>query len=374
MFNPFSKITGAFTRDSESVLGVDIGTSAIKIVQLKKKKGRAVLETYGEVALGPYSNLSIGQATNLPPDIVATALTDLCKEANVTAHKAAFGIPLQSSLVALVEIPIPEGAPLAQMIPLEARKYIPVPVSEVTLDWWVIPKRQTGFDDSASELAPRSESSPVKGLPTSEVLLVAIHNAMLERYREIVANAKLAADIFEIESFSAVRAVVGDDLVPTLIIDVGASSTKIVIVDYGIVRISHVVSRGAQEVTLALSKSLGVSFEVAEEKKRESGLGGEASSQIGSILEFIFYEANQVITTYQKKYQRSLSKVFLVGGGSLLPGFGEEAARRFGVEVVLGDSFNKTETPGYLSAVLSKAGPEFSVAVGLALRKLQDVA
>jgi type IV pilus assembly protein PilM len=379
MANLFSSLTSLFKKDSESVLGVDVGVSSIKLVQLRKKKGRAVLETYGEVSLGPYAQLSLGQATNLPPDIVGGALRDLMKESNVTAKSAAFAIPLASSLVSLIEVHIPPGAPLAQMIPLEARKYIPVPVSEVTLDWWVIPKRQNGFDDSLQEknaasvpAKPDSLAQSAAPVPVSEVLLVAIHNAMLERYRSIAREAGLAADVFEIESFSTVRAVIGDELVPTLLLDIGAASTKIVIVDYGIVRISHVVSHGGQEITLALSKSQNITFEQAEEKKRQGGLG--ESLFMGSILDALFYEANQVISNYQKKYSRTISKVYLVGGGSLLIGVKEEAQKRFGVDVFYGDPFGKTDTPAFLSQVLSKAGPEFAVAVGLALRKLQSAA
>ncbi|MES2953604.1 MAG: type IV pilus assembly protein PilM [Patescibacteria group bacterium] len=368
MANPLSFLSGFFQKDGESVLGVDLGASSIKVVQLKKKKGKAVLETYGEVALGPYAQLSIGQATNLPPDVVATALKDVCKEANVTARKAALSVPLQASLVSLVDIPLPPDANLAQMIPLEARKYIPVPVSEVTLDWWVIPKRQNGFDDSLSAEKTPEEDKKAK---TSEVLLVAIHNAMLDRVKSIVADAAFESGLFEIESFSAVRSVMGDELTPTLLLDIGAASTKIIIVDYGIVRISHVVSKGGQDITLALSKSLGITFDEAEEKKRTPGVIG-SSDVIGSILEFLFYEASQVISSYQKKYQRSIGKVYLVGGGALLPGLAEEAKKRFGVDAHLGTPFTKTETPAFLEQVLSRAGPEFAVAVGLALRRLQD--
>lgn len=369
MANPLSFLSGLFAKDGESVLGIDLGTANIKVVQLRKKKGKAVLETYGEVALGPYGQLSIGQSTNLPPEVVATALKDLMKEANVTAKKAALSIPLQSSLVSLIDIPLPPDAKLAEMIPIEARKYVPVPIAEVTLDWWVIPKRQLGFEDPIS--GEKKTDEPQK-ITSSEVLLVAIHNAMLERAKAIVSGAQLESGVFEIESFSAVRSVMRDELTPTLILDIGASSTKIAIVDYGIVRISHVVSRGGQDVTLALSKSTSIPFDAAEEKKREEGGTAAAAASVGSTVDFIFFEANQVISSYQKKYQRSIAKVYLVGGGSLMPGMVNIAKEKFGVDVFLGAPFEKTEAPAFLTGVLGTAGPEFAVAVGLALRKLSE--
>src|SRR5574343_624676 len=69
-----------FFKKETSVLGVDVGASAIKVVQIKKKRGRAVLETYGELALGPYANIEVGRATNLPPEKRAEAIKDILRE------------------------------------------------------------------------------------------------------------------------------------------------------------------------------------------------------------------------------------------------------------------------------------------------------
>jgi len=140
----FSKIFGGGTEET-SVLGVDIGSSAIKIVQIKKKHGQAVLETYGELALGPYGGHGIGQAVVLPTEKIAEAVSDLLKEkeVNITTRKCGLSIPFTSSLMSLVEMPKVSDKQLGVMIPIEARKYIPVPISEVMLDWSVIPKPET---------------------------------------------------------------------------------------------------------------------------------------------------------------------------------------------------------------------------------------
>jgi len=78
-----------FKKSGGSVIGVDIGSSVVKVVQLRKEQGRAVLETYGELALGPYGGLDVGRATNLPVEKIAEAIKDLFREANVTAKTAA---------------------------------------------------------------------------------------------------------------------------------------------------------------------------------------------------------------------------------------------------------------------------------------------
>src|SRR3989344_6271991 len=81
-----------FEKKSKSVVGIDVGSSSIKVVQLRRKGGRAVLETYGELALGPYAGVGIGQATNLPEEKLSEALQDIMREANVTTRDGGFSI------------------------------------------------------------------------------------------------------------------------------------------------------------------------------------------------------------------------------------------------------------------------------------------
>ena len=87
-------ILSIFSRKSRSVLGIDIGTSAIKVVQIKKKRGRAVLETYGELALGPYSGIEIGRSTNLSTEKMVEALKDILRESKTTTVSAGVALPL----------------------------------------------------------------------------------------------------------------------------------------------------------------------------------------------------------------------------------------------------------------------------------------
>jgi type IV pilus assembly protein PilM len=152
------------------------------------------------------------------------------------------------------------------------------------------------------------------------------------------------------------------------------------IVEYGIVRISHVINRGGQDITIALSKSLGISVAKAEELKRQVGLLGETmegdnkriSETALLAMEYIFAEAKRAILSYEKKYARNLSKVVLTGGGALLQGALPFAQKRLEVDVVLGDPFDKLQAPAFLEDVLKAVGPDFTVAVGLAIRKLQE--
>ena len=98
-------LSSLFKQESKSVIGVDIGTSSIKVVQLRREKGRVILETYGAIALGPYAGVEIGRATALGMEKIAEALKDVIREANVTSKDAAIAIPYSASLVSIIKIP-----------------------------------------------------------------------------------------------------------------------------------------------------------------------------------------------------------------------------------------------------------------------------
>lgn len=356
-------------KKTESVIGLDIGSSFIKVIQVRKEQGRAILETYGELALGPYGGLDVGRATNLPPEKIAEAVQDLFREANVTTKVGSVALPLSSTLLTLVEFPMMDEEKLAQMIPIEARKYIPVPITEVSLDWIVIPR-----EESAEAESDKDKNQKI------QVMIVAIHNQILSKYQDIVTKIGIEKSSFEIEVYSSIRATLGHDMAPIMFMDMGAGITKLAMVEQGIIKSVHIVSRGSQEITLALSRALNISIAKAEGLKRNTGLLGkdEDGRKISSIIEstasYIFTEANRVLLSYQSKNNRSVSKVVLTGGGALLKGLPEFSRKWLEADVILGDSFSKVESPAFLQGVLAEAGPEFSVAIGLALKKLQEAA
>ncbi len=363
-----------FGKRSQSVLGIDIGSSSIKIVQLSQKKGHAVLETYGELALGPYAGKSVGEATSLPPEKIIEAIADMLreKEVNITTRVCGVAIPFSSSLMAVIEMPAQPQKQLESMIPIEARKYIPVPISEVALDWYIIPKDRNPDTEQVDDPNDKSKFQKL------EVLIVALHNDTLIRYKNIVTRNSLDASFFEIEIFSTMRSILEQEVTPVLIVDMGATSTKLYIVEKGILRSSHMVNRGSQSITDELSKSLGISMTDAEYLKREKGLLGEINGinikdVVTLTLNYIFSESNRVILAYQKKYGKNVSKVVLVGGGSALKGVVDVAKNNFQTEVVAGDPFAKVIAPAFLEKVLHETGPEFAVAMGVALRRLQEL-
>lgn len=357
-----------FAKPQKSVLGVDIGTSSIKIVQLRRERGKVLLETYGAIALGPYAGIEIGRATALPAEKIAEALKDVIREANVTTNDAAISIPYSSSLISILRLPASVEKQLAQVVPIEARKYIPVPINEVLLDWFVV-----GGGGKSAEPSDKLE-----------VLLVAIHNDTIAKFRTISSDAGLVTGFFEIEVFSAVRAALDHGIAPIAVVDMGAATTKFYVVERGLIHESHIISHGSQDLTLAASRALGISIADAEERKRKFGLtGGGASTDPGGWADLqkslelslspLLSELARTVAAYEARMNQSLSALVLTGGGATLKGMQAFAQGKIQTEIRLADPFSKTQAPAFLEQILKEAGPEFSVAVGLALRRLQEI-
>ena len=362
-----SFLSSLFKKET-SVLGVDIGSSAIKVVQIKKKRGKAVLETYGELALGPYGGTEIGRAVSLPADKLVEAIKDLLREAKTTTVSCGAALPLSSSLITFITVPPVPDKQMADVVSLEARKYIPVPLSEVFLDFSIIPSEESYTEGTEAGKAEKRGQ---------EVLVVAIHNEYLSEYQSIMAGGGLQPGFYEIEIFSSIRAVVDQGLSTVMIIDMGARSTKLYIVERGLLRASHIINKGGQDITLALSKALSIEVADAESLKRSRGLKGgpefkEPTEIITVNLDYVFYEANTALLNYQKKYGKNVGSIIMTGGGALLKGLIDLAKIGFQTQVVCADPFGKLETPAFLAEEFATAGPEFAVAIGAALRRLSE--
>jgi type IV pilus assembly protein PilM len=367
-----SSMSGLFQqKKSESVIGIDVGSSSVKVVQLAKKSGKAVLETYGEIALGPYGGTDVGRSTILTAEKISEAVADLLRESNTTTKNSALSIPISSTFIIFMRIPTTDEKKFAEMVPLEARKYIPVPVSEVSIDWWPVPKDES----TISEFQGGQKTVEETG---TEILVVVIHNDALSRNKAIQNLSSLQVSFSEVEIFSSLRASLDPSLVPQMLMDFGASSTKVFIIEGGVLKASHVINRGSQDITLSISKSMNTSFDDAEKIKRNYGIVESAENKTVSDLtsvtiDYVMAETERFVLGYYKKYGKKLNKVVLTGGGSLLKGLKERTQKSFEVPIEISDPFAKVEYPAFLEEVLKTAGPVFSVAIGLAIRKLQEM-
>lgn len=351
------RLRALFERD-QRVIGLDVGSASVKLVQLRFEKEQALLETYGEVALGPYQEAPIGKAVSLAEDRMGEVIRDVWQEAGAKSRKVIAGIPLRNSFVTFIDLPYMSEKELARAIPFEARKYVPLPLSEVELEWWPV-----------SPLVNKED----EGLESVSVLLAAVQKETIEGYQRMIKKAQLSLAGFEIEIFSVARVAASAFRSSLIAVDIGATSTKIALIDRGSLRMTRAIGRGSQELTLALSHALGVDFERAEAMKRELGLKKRPETEqiratLTPLIDAVFGEIRRVQEEYERMYQRTVDKIILAGGGALLPGLLDYAIEHFRREVFIADAFASVSYPPLLSPVVSQLGAPFAQAIGLALR------
>ncbi len=338
------------------VLGVDIGSSSIKIVQLKDVKGVPTLETYGELQLGPYEGIDLGRGTHLPPHKLIEALIDIFREAGATGKDVAFALSYNSSFTTTIAIPTLDPEKIGALIPVEARKYIPISLSKVTLDWF--------------PLAMHEEEK------TTHVLVSAIFNEALSKYESIMKGSGLNTVASEIEIFSSIRSVLSPKDEVVAVLDWGASSTRMYIVKKGVIEKTHSIQLSGVSLTQAIAGELGIDFKIAEEMKRDVGvLGKEDDPRIQravlGTLDRGLRELHTVIKRYEEDEKVSIGTVVLSGSGALLVGLSAYIQDMISRPVVLADPFSKVGYPAFLEDTLKQAGPSFAVALGVGLRAFQ---
>jgi type IV pilus assembly protein PilM len=345
-------------------IGLDIGASSIKVVQLKLERESIVLETYGEVALGPYAGLAIGQATQLGDEKLLEAIADLFKEAKVSSKNATLAIDSSAVFVSVVRVPKVQDAELKTMMPLEAKKFLPIPLSEVQVDWWHVPP-------TPAEIAAGDDVN-VKSM---DMVLAAVKNDVLEMYNRIVTKLGFINTEFEISGFSLIRSVVprADGLM--LCVDIGANQTSISLIRSNVVIDMHVLSKGSQDSTLQIAQSLAIPVENAEEVKRTFGYNGDAANPyLKEVMELssypLFGEVARLSLMFERKYNQTIEGVILVGGGARLPGFMDMYGKVVHVPGRMGAPFDQVRIPEFLNDMMKQVGPSYAVAVGLALKKL----
>src|SRR3989344_406061 len=345
-------------RKPSRMCGIDIGAHSTKVVQLRYEKERAILETYGElINEGYFKGGGSGGGwilKHLDADCAAL-IKDIMTESHVTTTEIVASIPASSSFVTMIPFSRILPKEIEAALPFEARKYIPIPMSEVVLDHEII-----GSKETEGRL---------------EVLLGAVPKEIVEKFKRVAGLAGCTLRSLEIETFSCVRSLVGSDQTPTAIVNIGHLSTNLVIVDRGKIHVSHNFSHGSHELTNALERGLAVNTERAETIKREIGLSDrieerEMVSIIAPLVEATFSEIERLISIYNRKAPRTIQKINLTGGGSNLKGIIDYASTKFGIEVTRGNPFSRVVTPAFMQPILRDIGPGFAVAVGLALREI----
>lgn len=340
-------------KDTGRVVGIDIGSSSIKVVEVQERDGVLTLTTYGELQLGPYAEQEIGQSLSLDPKQEQQALVDVLRESAVKARNAVFAMPLASSFVTTMHFDADFDEDLMPRVRVEARKYIPVPISDVTLDWAEI-------------------GTPTKKKKQRDVLVAAIQNEALSRFKVLMQFVNLKEPPTEIECFSAIRAAYESQEKNIAVIDIGAVATKLYIAKGGLLQRMHRVRAGGTIATKRIASTLELTFEAAEDLKRTIATEDERFRDVQrahhSVYERPLLEFKQVMNEYEKQSHEKIDAVYVAGSGVLFPTTKQYLADTLQSEVRLLNPFSKVAYPAFMEDIIYDLGPTFHVALGAALR------
>lgn len=346
----------------KKILGIDIGTSAIKIVELSGPKERIKLENYGEMSTrAPYKRPFRTFQKNtllLSNQEVAKAIGVISETAKIKTKEAIFSIPDFSSFFTFFKLPPMTREEVPSAVQFEARQHIPLPLSEVTLDWSII----------EGEVSDRKKSAGLK------VLLVAVPHEVINQYQEIARLSQIRLLSLEAEIFGLVRSLIKDKKGIIGLVDMGAQSTTISIAENGILKKTHSFDISGNELSQLLSKSLNISYNEAEEMKKTYGIGPPetiAKKALSPLIDLMLAEIKRISQSFYQTEGKEIEKVILAGGSALLPGLKEYSSNQLKKKVELANPFAEIFYPPILEQTLKEMGPSYAIAVGMALRGLE---
>lgn len=355
--------------ENKSYIGIDIGTTSVKIVELSRKRMEKIkLESYGSlefIASSKYIENTLQSSTTRISDAqTAEIVKKIIKEAKLKSKKAVMAAPVFSTFTSVIELPEMSGQEIESAIGFEAKQYVPVPLSEVILGWNIIGKK--------------SYESASGGNPINKilVLIVAIPKELSNSFARIADMAGLRLIALETESFALIRSLLGNDKSASAIVDIGSRSTNISIVSGGTIRASRGLEVSGAEITKVIARSLGVDITRANEIKRKVGLKSDGPNRqiadiIMPIVDIITNETKRTIDVFSRKEPAlKVERILLVGGSSGIPEISNRFSEVSGIKTAIGNPWGRISYHPELQGFLEEIGPSFAVSAGLAMREI----
>jgi len=355
----FLKSLGS-TFGKRSYLGVDVGTTSIKVVELTEAHGKTALKNYGVLEsyghLERLNNAIQTSALKMLDRETGELLNILLKDLKIGTTDVVASLPSFSAFTALLDVPAMTPQETAQAMQYQARAFVPLPISEVSIDW-----------------LPVGEYEDDKGAKHQQIFLVSVANEQVRKYQRIFNAAGLKLRALEIEGLSLARILTTGDPTSTLIVDIGARSTAIAVAEKGVLKYNVQTDWAGGSLTQAIASSLNINVKRAEELKKQKGLLGvggeyEISTLMMPLLDVILSEVKRAKDNYEKNYSGKIERIILSGGGANLLGIQEYVADQFRLPTIKADPFNKVTYPPEVEPLVKEIGPTFAVALGLGIK------
>jgi len=348
---------------SKLSVGLDIGSSGVKLVHLRERKGGFALQAFGSAPLPPEA---IVDGALMNSAAIVQAVQELVAAQKVKVREVAIGVRGHSVIIKKISLPRMTQEELDESIQWEAEQYIPFDVKDVNIDTQIL----TREGDAAGQM---------------DVLLVAAKKDMINDYTAVCTEAGLTAAVVDVDAFAVQNAFetnyeqpAGQ---PVVLINVGAAVSNINIVLDGNATFTRDITLGGNAFTEEIQKQLNISYDEAEALK--VGGQGETDAVVPQEVERVIQGvADQMAGEIQRSLDfyaataadSRIAKVYLSGGTARIPALFKVIEQRAGVPVEIMNPFKNIEVDDkrFDPAALMAAAPAAAVAVGLALRRPGD--
>lgn len=340
-------------RGSSDFFGLDIGTTAIRVVHLAGSGNVRTLVKYAYAPVEPRLVLSDAKADQMK---VAQALRDLLGQARLSTRNVAVGLPSQRVFNAVVDIERLSSSELDKTIRLQADSLIPTSPDDSKLDWAVI-------GDSPADKTK------------VEVLLSSVTNSFVESRLEMLESIGLNVIAFEPEGIALCRSMLAPGVPEAqIVLDIGSRSSDLVIVMDGSPRLIRNIPVGADTIIRSAMQNLGIDDKQAEQFVFKFGmskdkLDGQVYQAIIGTVDVLINELEKSIKFFATRYAGVRpQRIVVTGGASSLPEFPLYVANKFGMSVEIGNSWRNVAFPADRQNELLAISNHFGVASGLAQR------
>lgn len=348
---------------SKSLVGVDIGSSGVKVVELQPAGAGYRLTGFG---YAPLPSEAIVQGSFMNASVVSDAVRSACGEAGIKSKSIASSVAGHSVIVKRIAIPIQSSEELERTIHWEAEQYIPFDINEVHIDYQVL-----RADAVAGQM---------------EILLVAAKRDLIDDYISVFTDAGLTLAVMDVDAFAAGNTyehcyAPGEDSV-VAILDVGASVIKMNVVRGVVPVFTRDITSGGNQYTEEIQKLIGITFDEAERIK-VGGRPGEVSRDVipqeveealREVSDGILGEVQRSLEFYRATTGGGLDRVMLCGGGARVPSLDRMLQERLGVPVEVMDPFSKIAIGTGVNSEerVREFGPALCVAIGLGMRRMKE--
>jgi type IV pilus assembly protein PilM len=333
--------------------GLDIGTSAVRAVELKGGGTNRTLHRYGQVAIDRKTATSDSRADQQK---LAETIKTFLQQTGVSSKNVAVGIPSNRVFTAVFDVDRLSKDELKKTLKYQADSMIPTPLDESKIDWATI------------------GDSPVDKTKI-EILLSSVPNELIERRMDMLESIGLNVIAFEPDNLALVRSLVLPDSPDAqMVLDIGKVSTDLVIVMNGAPRLTRAIPTGTEAFVKAATQNLGIDPAQAEQFVFKFGLSkekleGQIHQAIISTVDLLVSEIEKSIKFFQGRYVNiPLQRIIVTGGASALPEFPLYLANKFGISIEIGNAWrNVSFNPSRQNELLAVSN-YFGVAAGLAER------